>query len=484
MTNDSILESEKLHSIKLFIERINKSNSMLDKHSALAEYKDDEHIQRVLKYTYDPYMKYYVTPDNLEKNNGMLEPHGISDMFQMLDDLNARKYTGNIAISRVNSYIADNFLHKDVIYAVLDRNLKINMGASEINKVFPGLIPEFDVALAKTFDREMLEPNKKGKRKVDFENETWYASHKLDGCRCLCIIDLNGNVSFKSRKGHDFNTLDVLKKEIEKWELRDVVLDGEMCIMDAAGNEDFQAIMREITRKDHTISHPRYNVFDMLTIEEFEAGEGNTPLSTRLNNLKFMVMVGQQKSGNNSLVNVLSQGIVKSKAHLDSLLEVVAKNGWEGLMLRKDVGYEGKRTSNLLKLKDMKDAEYEVVGLETDSITGIFYRDCMYGKDVYFDFDGEYRYVETGKRVYDDNLVESYSDTREMVSKLVIVHKGNPVGVGSGLSMRQRLEWHADNSKIIGKTVTIQYFQETEVDGRMSLRFPVLKHKYDGERDV
>jgi hypothetical protein len=50
--------------------------------------------------------------------------------------------------------------------------------------------------------------------------------------------------------------------------------------------------------------------------------------------------------------------------------------------------------------------------------------------------------------------------------------------------MAQRKEWYDDPQKIIGQTVTIQYFQETVVDGRPSLRFPVLKWKYDGERDV
>ena len=28
-----------------------------------------------------------------------------------------------------------------------------------------------------------------------------------------------------------------------------------------------------------------------------------------------------------------------------------SKNGWEGFMVRKDVGYEGKRSKNLLKIK-------------------------------------------------------------------------------------------------------------------------------------
>jgi DNA ligase-1 len=187
-------------------------------------------------------------------------------------------------------------------------------------------------------------------------------------------------------------------------------------------------------------------------------------------------------NANPSIVSALVQGRVKSVEHLKSLSEFAVEHGWEGLMLRKDVPYEGKRTSDLLKVKEMQDAEYVVEGVESDMITSTFYREQGTQNDV--------RYVDDIWRRVSDNeevplsFVESYSDSRLMVSKIVIRHKGNPVGVGSGLSIEQRLEWHKDPSKVIGKIVTIQYFQETTTNGVSSLRFPVLKWKYDGERDV
>jgi hypothetical protein len=58
--------------------------------------------------------------------------------------------------------------------------------------------------------------------------------------------------------------------------------------------------------------------------------------------------------------------------------------------------------------------------------------------------------------------------------------------VGSGISKEQRILWRKDPSKIIGKEVTIQYFEETmdSKTGMFSLRFPVLKHVYDKKREV
>ena len=66
-----------------------------------------------------------------------------------------------------------------------------------INKIIPGLIPTFDVALASKY-----EP-----KNCDFENERWFASRKLDGVRC--IIRKEGNkINAFSRAGKEFTTLD------------------------------------------------------------------------------------------------------------------------------------------------------------------------------------------------------------------------------------------------------------------------------------
>jgi DNA ligase-1 len=69
---------------------------------------------------------------------------------------------------------------------------------------------------------------------------------------------------------------------------------------------------------------------------------------------------------------------------------------------------------------------------------------------------------------------------------LEIIHKGAKMNVGSGLSDTQRVEWYDNPELIIGKTITVQYFEET-VDSRTntpSLRFPTLKCVYGEKREV
>jgi DNA ligase-1 len=69
---------------------------------------------------------------------------------------------------------------------------------------------------------------------------------------------------------------------------------------------------------------------------------------------------------------------------------------------------------------------------------------------------------------------------------LVIEHKGNIVEVGSGLSKEQRISWYSNPQEIIGKTITVQYFEETtnKNNNMISLRFPVLKYVYEDGRTI
>ena len=74
---------------------------------------------------------------------------------------------------------------------------------------------------------------------------------------------------------------------------------------------------------------------------------------------------------------------------------------------------------------------------------------------------------------------EEYLD---MLSQVWIEHKGYEVKVGSGFSQEQRLKYTQE--PIVGKTITVQYFEETSNDkGGISLRFPTVKHIYESERD-
>jgi len=121
-------------------------------------------------------------------------------------------------------------------------------------------------------------------------------------------------------------------------------------------------------------------------------------------------------------------------------------------MLRKNVGYEGKRSQNLLKVKKFFDAEYVVQSI---------------------DFE-DHRVIREGKEVVIPMMAQAY-----------INHKGYEVAVGSGWNQEQRIKYNANPTLIIGKEITVQYFEETKNQkGELSLRFPTVKHVFENGRNV
>ena len=69
--------------------------------------------------------------------------------------------------------------------------------------------------------------------------------------------------------GKELTTLNKVKEAIEATGIINTVFDGEICLIDENGDEDFQGIMKQLRRKDHQIENPAYMIFDMLHKPEF-----------------------------------------------------------------------------------------------------------------------------------------------------------------------------------------------------------------------
>ena len=425
-----------------FVEASNATNSNSDKLEVLKTYTQYESVCKALNYTYDTYKQYGVTSANCKKNSDLMgHPNTYGSIFTLLDDLNNRVCTGHTAIANVNRFVHENYIYKDLIFNIIDRNLKTRSTASMINKVKPGLIPTFDVALAKAFDE-------KTQKKVIWEDR-WFVSRKLDGVRCLTVIDANGEPKFFSRQGKEFLTLDNLKTDIKALGLKNTVLDGEVCILNETGDEDFASIIKEIKRKDHTIATPFYWMFDMLDMQDFNSKTSEVTFGQRIADLNALFNTSKLKLYSPLLIGVLPQKIGNDQVFSEMMAESKA-GGWEGLMLRKDSTYKGKRSNEILKVKQMFDEEYIVVDLENDV----------------------HRVIVDGAEVEE-----------EMLKNVIIEHKGNRVHVGSGFSHEQRRHYFANPNEILGKQITVQYFEESQSkSGEYSLRFPVIKAVYDGVR--
>jgi len=432
-----------LNDLSKFCEEANESNSTLKKIEVIKKYPQCKPLW-VLIYDVINY-KFGLTSANLKKNKHLVSTENkYTDIQDLLLALSERKHTGHEAISVVNRFVEDNEEHTQLIYNILDRNLKTRTDAKLLNRVFPKVIPTFEVALAKTYKADM---------NLDFKKDTWLASHKLDGCRCLVFADEDLNIKIMSRTGNEFLTLDNIRQSLLGWAdtpakkemLRNKVFDGEICLVDDTGKENFKDVMKYIHKKNYQIAKPKYCIFDLLTTEEFENRTSKITLVQRLATLSSFELP-------ESVFSILEQRKINSLEALDLFMEEAREKQWEGLMLRKDTKYAGKRSKDLLKLKDFSDAEYFVQGIVT----------------------GPIRYIDTKTGIE----VEE-----ELLSKVIIHHKGSDVGVGSGFSLAQRKLYHDHPEDIMGKTITVTYFEESEDEnGKPSLRFPTLKHIYEEAR--
>lgn len=287
-------------------------------------------------------------------------------------------------------------------------------------------ISDFKIAKAKDIRKHMNQ----------IRHGDWFISRKIDGVRVLAIIDGDGVCKCFSSCGHHFPALEPLEIEIEKINVKNMVLDGEISIMSKNGSDKFNETVGQVRRKSKKMENYHYYVFDILTLSEFQQRTSDTIFSERqkrfkkFSKLKNVSLVKQMKMTDHTIVEM------KKKAQ---------NLKWEGLMLRKDDKYKGNRSSDILKIKKFKDKEFIIIGFSKSSMKIL---DHITGK----------------------------IKTVPILKNIQIKFKGNIVHVGSGFTQAQRIYYSKNPKQLLGKKVTVKYFEESRNrnDGK-SLRFPVVK---------
>jgi len=419
--------------LQKFVNECQATTSSTDKQAILPRYPE---LKEILHWVYNPYLKFNISSDKVKKQ-ATSNVRVTLTLIDLLKALNERAITGQAAADTVSAFAASYPAHSELILNIIDKDLKIRVDVKSINKAFPNLIPTFEVALASSYEDH--------KAKVSFNKDTWYASRKMDGCRLLTIIDASGNISCMSRTGNEFLSLERLKDAIrtELPDLRSTVFDGEICLVDDKGDEHFDWVMKEIRKQDgHQIANPVYKIFDVLTLKEFGDAFSAIKLSTRLRRFTALGI-------NSKTFFPVEQVKVESAAHLESLFASAEGKGWEGLIIRKDAEYEGKRSRTMLKVKSFSDAEFVVQGMET----------------------GPFRFVRDHAEAEEEMLTAVWITYTSPTTGL-----SNRVDVGSGFSLEERKAFFADPSKIVGQTITVKWFEESvsKDTGLPSLRFPTL----------
>lgn len=448
-----------------FVEEIMKENGRNYKLSVLEKYKDDEDVKYYLNYIYNPYITTGIGKQKLEisyynllcdvvysdqngdrmipglyllPETGPIKTHLFPDVIpskvtiQETLDLIATYNTGPESVLQLIQLVRDRLYGdcEDLIPLfdkIITKDLQLGINTSSINKVIPGLIPEFKVQLAnKYFDDPDV-----------VEDEEFALTTKIDGGRIIAIKK-NGIAKFYTRQGQEYEGLVDLKEEMEKYISDNTCLDGEITLLDKGNltSKDQYKQTMKITRADGEKHGIKMLVFDYMTAEEFENQSCDKTYNQRRLELEKIMNYNNKYF---EVLPILYKGQDTSK--ITELLSKAIENNEEGLMINiTNAKYDFKRTNSLLKVKKMKDIDLPIIGYE-----------------------------------------EGTNSNKNKLGAFIVDYKGNNLKVGSGFSKELREEIWKHPEDYIGITISIQYFEETEnADGLKSLRFPVfIDFRYD-----
>jgi len=176
-----------------------------------------------------------------------------------------------------------------------------------------------------------------------FNKEEYYFQNKLDGHRCL-ITRVGNEIIAYSRRGKPITTITEILYQLQDRIPEGITLDGELYVH----GQPLQTIASWAKRRQKNTSLLSYVVYDVM--------EQGMPYSERYRMLNEL----QIEDKNIYLLSAQHFGLE------DSVVEKTreAKSwGYEGLILRHQDGeYDiGRRTNNLIKVKQLEDTEVEVV---------------------------------------------------------------------------------------------------------------------------
>lgn len=414
-------------------------------------------IKDLIRDIYDPFQRFGVTRANVDRREKSLHmlpptrkprgrPPSLSRMapfapYQPMPDtlheliqlLSERTIRGYEALDTCIEFIHRHEEHRDVILRALQKDLSIRVGVKMVNEVFPFLVPTFSCALSLSWDDHQAF--------YQSHQNQFYISRKLDGIRCL-IVCQNGQVKAFSRSGHMFpDTITPLQPVLAQFaHQEDGVFDGEMGVVDAQHKEYFNeanSIMTPSTKKSKELPKNKwlcYFAFDWIPLAEFQAGEGKLKWSERQKQLRDRLPLSAS-------IKLLEQ---YPASEMDYCWEEAQEKGWEGLIVRLDTGYKGKKSRDMLKRK--------------------------------LTFDEEFIIEEA-------TLSEQMSpDSCEKVPALEhvgITVQGCRVWVGSGFTWAERLDYARRQHELIGWTITVQHNGLTKnQQGGVALRHPRKKALY------
>ena len=411
--------------------KLQKIKGINDKKSFIKEHLNDEYFKMALYYISTPTISYNISEKtifeyiNQIKNDDKslltwIKRNNINSIFDVFNKLSNLKGLDNDTIAKVAAYLNTFEDEEKKVYAkILAKTFKIGVTEKTINKVIPGLIPEWEVQQAYQLEKYPIK-----------ENTEFWLTQKLNGVRATYY---KGKLI--ARSGVPYEGLNHIIRVLDNYP-GDVVFDGELTLKNKgklSDNEAFRTSTGILNSDAESKPEIKYTIFDMIKTSDFENGRDGENYSSRRKTLDKSSNYLNSKMGEVEVLPVLYHGT--DQTQIEKLLDKMVKEDKEGLMLNLDCPYKRSRHRGILKIKRFYTMDLEIVGYE----------------------EGSGKLAET-------------------LGALIVKYKNNEVKVGTGFSDDQRSEFWSKKEDLIGKICEVKY-KEVSSDkntGLESLQFPVF----------
>ncbi|TDW20375.1 ATP dependent DNA ligase-like protein [Rhizobium azibense] len=483
------------------IREIANSPGRLDKQAGLEKLLADDLGKFILKWTYDPFITYGVTvkkaPTSVPEHNCTLSD-GV--VLRVLTQLSTRELSGNAAKAELDMlFKALDPDSNEILFLILNKDLKAGIAATTIESVLPGFLPSFGVMRAHPYEDKRVtkfpvpvEPKLDGMRVTFIAKEGKGAFFTRSGKAIPALQDLAVPLLKAARHmkaGADTNDVDDHYRDVVT-----VLFDGNnedpTFVLDTEAINGLFETSGAMRRKSEKAYDAQLESFDLLPYSGFI---GNLPykvpyetrrelLSTFVSEVRavtnapvFMTPTYEANSYeeiqaiyerliSQTIANYIARGDKEVEAELLKVLidkQTGKPKGLEGAMVKSyDGPYEKKKSHVWLKIKPEETIDLFIVGFYTG---------------------------------------EENAENEDRLGGVIVDHKGVEVRVGGGWSSDERDElwdlwtedaadlglhpkvgfkpgWSTDPStvhlkqwKLLGRMIEIE-FNEVTPDG--SLRHP------------
>lgn len=330
--------------IKQIFDEIAAESGNNAKVDILRKYSDNELLKKVLYMANSKRVKFYIK--RIPEYNHIETTLTLSDSLVELGRISDRTYTGGSAIDFLLGILS--YLDTDdayIIERIIEKDCKIGMGTTFMNKVFKDLIEDTPYMGAVSFDEKKA-------RKIFEKGGKGISQIKMDGRYCNAVIR-SGEVEMESRQGEP-TILTGAKFLDELTSFEDCVLNGELTMVDTPRYESngiIASLIDILGKKDsrtdkenekklkaftdkhgsfeEALDKIRYTVWDRLTVDEYFNKSSKTKYVERLAYLEKMI----EKSGS-SHVNIVEGMIVHNYAQAMTHFQEVLAAGEEGTILK------------------------------------------------------------------------------------------------------------------------------------------------------